>query len=338
MSRCKKAAGQKDLLARYRQYTSKMSIDSSHLKYISANGERLSLLFREVKSKGGFYEVVARRTWGVVAKAARYLGPHSPFRYPNAAETYKEYARYLYRFERYLKSVRSDLLPALSPKLIIPAAVYTEANGYESLFRSLLATIPNSKLSLDLTRFSLPHMKSYAHLFVPSTLTLSHNVFTVSTHHNTKLSADADFDSLNEHSKHVLHRFELVRLPSNLSCLLKLVPREVQLRGTLDLQRLCLDNVSGPYLSLRVKGDLHYDGGLDSAGFSTVLLNMGPNPLEVVVLNSRNYKAFKELIGEEPLDNSKIWNYSLDDLIGNGIAASVAIQRAGDIVLLFPYA
>eukprot|EP00826_Nyctotherus_ovalis_P005793 TRINITY_DN11317_c0_g2_i1.p1 TRINITY_DN11317_c0_g2~~TRINITY_DN11317_c0_g2_i1.p1 ORF type:complete len:213 (+),score=25.08 TRINITY_DN11317_c0_g2_i1:725-1363(+) len=210
-------------------------------------------------------------------------------------------------------------------------------NGYESLFHSSLAIIPNSKLSLDLTRFNLPHMKNYTHLFPCSTLTLNHNVLTVSKLHNAKLNADADFDSLNEQPKHVLHRFELVKLPNNLSCLLKLVPKEVQLRGAFDLQVLCLDNISVPYLSLRVKGDLHYDSGLDSAGFSTVSLNMGPNPLELVVLKSRDYKALKELIGEEPLDDSKIWNYSLDYLIGNGIAASVAIQRAGDIVLLFPY-
>ena len=49
---------------------------------------------------------------------------------------------------------------------------------------------------------------------------------------------------------------------------------------------------------------------------------------------SKEYEALKKLIKMEPLDNSKFWNVSIDQLISNNITVNIVIQGAGDVVLL----
>jgi len=205
--------------------------------------------------------------------------------------------------------------------------------GYEELLDCTIGIIPSSKLCLDLTRFNLSYMKKFIPLFKCSMLNLNDNICTIKEGYNNKFDANTKLDELNDGLRNIVYRFEDIKLLKELYCILKLVPKEIQLRGVLDLQRLCCNQMG--YLSLRVKDDIHYDSGLYSSCLATIDLNLGPNPIEWVVVDSKDYQALKALIGTDPLDNSKFWDYSLDRLIANGITANIQIQRTGDIVLPF---
>ena len=49
-----------------------MNKPKEKFEYISNNCEKVYSLIKEVNEKGGFYEVVANRLWGIIAKNIGY--------------------------------------------------------------------------------------------------------------------------------------------------------------------------------------------------------------------------------------------------------------------------
>ena len=230
------------------------------------------------------------------------------------------------------------IIHQLSPKLLLPAMVYTEDIGYDKLLNSTVGIIPKSKLFLNLTKYNSSYMKRYVSYLKSSTLFLHGETTDVDSSINIKFNYDTDFETLNSMKEdNKMYRLEPGKLPNEFYSLLKLMPEQIRLKGPYDIQRLCINRgtkAKFPCINLRIKDDWHYDGGLEFEGFSIIDINIGPNPLEWIVIPSKEYKALKKLIKIEPLDNIKFWNISIDQLISNNITVNIVTQDAGDVVLL----
>eukprot|EP01022_Parablepharisma_sp_SALTPOND_P007988 TRINITY_DN135027_c3_g1_i1.p5 TRINITY_DN135027_c3_g1~~TRINITY_DN135027_c3_g1_i1.p5 ORF type:complete len:375 (-),score=38.27 TRINITY_DN135027_c3_g1_i1:6175-7299(-) len=323
-------------------------LEPDPVEHISKDRERMFSLALAVSKKGGLYGAVADNLWDSIAKSTEYSQQvHLPNFVYRGSEACKEYVDYLFHFERYLKLPKEEIysVPSLDPDLVAPATVlldssdlFRESGEYEKLLNSDLGIIRGAgrKFSIDLSKLSLNFVKKHIPSLKFSTLTIDADTFHVNSSPEFQCVTDTKFETLNDITKkEKLYRLEPGKLPAAQCEALKKLPERIRPKSSYDILRLCA-NRSGerisPHFHLRIQDEWGYDGGLDSAGFVTIDLNAGPDPVEWIVINDGNYELLKHIYKGEPLDKMSFWKCSLDKLIANKISFRIVNQHMGDIV------
>ena len=135
----------------YNQFLNDILVQSNIKEYAQNNSERISKLFKCVMSFGGFYEATANNSWTSIAKTINIP----------KGEARKEYADYLFQFERYIKLPKSEIknILKIDPSLLLESDIIEDLNNSEKLLDTKLAIIPQENNLLDLSEFDLSYVK-----------------------------------------------------------------------------------------------------------------------------------------------------------------------------------